>query len=363
MGEDTRYPAYQCVCTCRPEDNPTEDGKGEGEKHLGGFAEGGEEFCLGGAVANYPRMVFVCSGQGDGGDGVAVAAVLAEEYQWQKQESVVGSPSDERPVGTVPEARQQEDNERIANDDGFPVRLFVAYAVGYGGAAATQGDIDVIAEPCGERDMPTPPKLRYVATEIRYVEVAHQFDTEQLGCAYGYVGVAREVAVNLNGKQHGCEQECAARVSGIVSENGIHVGGTIVRHDNLFEQSPEDLAHAVHRLRIVEMPLLQELRQEIGGAFDRSGNELGKERQECGKGNYVMRGLYLTAVNVYGIGKGLEGVETDTHRQNQVQEQAVGLAAKEFGKGTDKEIVVLVCAEDSEIEQYVQPKPKARVGD
>ena len=121
--------------------------------------------------------------------------------------------------------------------------------------------------------------------------------------------------------------------------------------------------HAVHGLRVVEMPLLQELRQEIGSALDRSGDELGKERQECGKGNYVVRGLYLPAVNVYGIGQGLEGVETDTHRQNQVQEQAVGLATKEFGEGTDKEIVVLVCAEDSEIEQDVQPKPKAWVCD
>lgn len=103
---------------------------------------------------------------------------------------MVGSPCNERPVGTVPEARQQEDNERIANDNGFLVRLSVAYAVGYGGAAATQRDIDVIAEPCGERDMPTPPKLRYVATEIGYIEVAHQSDTEQLSRAYGYVGIA-----------------------------------------------------------------------------------------------------------------------------------------------------------------------------
>jgi len=45
-----------------------------------------------------------------------------------------------------------------------------------------------------------------------------------------------------------------------------------------------------------------------------------------------------------------------------VQKQAIGLATKEFGKGTDKEIVVLVCAEDSEIEQYVQPKPQTWIG-
>lgn len=66
-----------------------------------------------------------------------------------------------------------------------------------------------------------------------------------------------------------------------------------------------------------------------------------------------MRGLYLSPIDIYGIGQGLEGVETDTHRQHQVQEQAIGLATKEFGKGTDKEIVVLVCAEDSEIDDDI----------
>ena len=76
-----------------------------------------------------------------------------------------------------------------------------------------------------------------------------------------------------------------------------------------------------------------------------------------------MRGQYLFPIDINGIGQGLERVETDTHRENQVQEQAVGLAAKEFGKGTDKEIVVLVCAKDSKIKQYVQPKPQARVCD
>ena len=111
------------------------------------------------------------------------------------------------------------------------------------------------------------------------------------------------------------------------------------------------------------MPLLQELRQEIGGTFDRSRHELGKEGQECGKGNEVVRGLYLPVPDIYGIGQGLERVETDTHRENQVQEQAIGLATQEFGKGTDKEIVVLVCAEDGKIKQDIQPKPQARVCD
>ena len=138
----------------------------------------------------------------------------------------------------MPKARQQEDNERITNDDGFLVCLFVMYALGYDRAAATQRDIDIIAEPCSKRYMPTPPELRYVPAEIRYVEVAHQSDTEQFSRAYGYVGIARKVAVNLYGEQHGCEEKCATRVGRIVRKHGIHVGGAVVRHHNLLEQSP-----------------------------------------------------------------------------------------------------------------------------
>lgn len=102
---------------------------------------------------------------------------------------MVGTPSDKRPVGTVPETRQQEDNERVANDNGFLVCLFMIYALGYNRAAATQRNIYIIAEPCSKRDMPTSPELRYVPAEIRHVEIAHQFDTEQLSRAYGYVRV------------------------------------------------------------------------------------------------------------------------------------------------------------------------------
>ena len=249
----------------------------------------------------------------------------------------------------MPKSRQQEDNERVANDNGFLVRLFVMYALGDDRAAATQRDIDVIPKPCSKRYMPTPPEFRYVPAEIRYVEIAHQSDTEQLSRAYGYIRVAREVAVNLYGEQHGCEKKCTARVGRIVCKHGIHIRSTVVRHNNLLEQSPKDLAHTVHRLRIVEVPPLQKLRQEVRGALYRSRHQLRKERQECGKGNEVMRGLYLSPIDIYGIRQGLEGVETDTHRENQVQEQAIGLAAKEFGKGTDKEIVILVCAEDSKV--------------
>ena len=57
-----------------------------------------------------------------------------------------GAPEDERPVGAVPEAAQKEDDQLVAD----PFRL--------ADAIAAQRDVEIIAEPGGEGDMPTFPE-------------------------------------------------------------------------------------------------------------------------------------------------------------------------------------------------------------
>lgn len=76
------------------------------------------------------------------------------------------APRNEGPISPVPESAQQENDESIP--DNLPFRT----------PAAAERDIDVIAEPRGQGDMPTPPELRDVPAEIGDVEVPHQFDTE-----------------------------------------------------------------------------------------------------------------------------------------------------------------------------------------
>ena len=50
--------------------------------------------------------------------------------------------------------------------------------------------------------MPAAPELGNAARKIRRVEVTHQVETEQSGATYGYVAIAREVTINLNGEEH-----------------------------------------------------------------------------------------------------------------------------------------------------------------
>ena len=98
---------------------------------------------------------------------------------------MVRSPRYESPVGSVPESTDKE------YPNGIPYYLGLAYST------AAKRYIHIIPEPCGERDVPPAPKLGYVAAEIRHVEVTHQLDAEQLGCAYGYVGISRKITVYL----------------------------------------------------------------------------------------------------------------------------------------------------------------------
>ena len=162
----------------RPENNPPNDRQKERQKHLPGLLEGREQSSFGHLVG--------------------VLAVLARQYQRQEQNGVVRAPGDERPVRAVPETRQQEDDEGVPDD------------LGLRDATAAQGDVDIIPEPSRQADVPPAPELGDVATEVGYVEVAHQLDPEELRRSDGDVGVAREVAVDLESEEDGGEEQGAS---------------------------------------------------------------------------------------------------------------------------------------------------------
>jgi len=88
----------------------------------------------------------------------------------------------------VPEAGQRPDDEDVA--DVLPDL----------DAVAAKGDIDVGAEPSGERDMPAPPELGDRAGDIRIVKVFGEMEAEHLPHADGHVGVTGEVEVDLEGE-------------------------------------------------------------------------------------------------------------------------------------------------------------------
>lgn len=97
------------------------------------------------------------------------------------------APKDEVERGTMPKTAQEHGHEQIEVLTDFAMPI------------AAKRDIQIILEPRREADVPAPPELGDGSRLVRTVKVLRELETEEEGYADGHVGVAREVAVNLEG--------------------------------------------------------------------------------------------------------------------------------------------------------------------
>src|SRR5207302_1530265 len=116
----------------------------------------------------------------------------------------------------------------------------VADRLGRAAAVAAQGDVDVVAEPARQRDVPAPPELDQVAGEVGAGEVPHEPEAEELGGAAGDVGVGAEVAVDLEGEADGGEDELAAAEVLRVAVGQFEPVGEVVGQDELLGEAEQD---------------------------------------------------------------------------------------------------------------------------
>ncbi len=308
----------------RTEDNPADDDQQKSGAHPARFLYRGEQ-------ASLRRHI-------------RVSAVLAHNEQWQEQHGMIGSPADERPVGAVPEAADKEYNQRVAH------RLPLA------APASAQRDVDVVAEPGGERYVPAAPELGDVSREIGEIEVAHQVDAEQARRADGDVRISREIAVYLEGEEERTHKQVRAAQCLIVVEDDVDGGGAVVRHHHFLEQSPQYLPHSVCRLAVVEAAWCEELRQQVGGTLDGTRHQLGEEADEGEESHRIVRGLQFMPVHINRVAQCLEGVETDAHRQQYVYRHPIRFHAEEteqLGEVLPEEVEILEDAEDEQVEDDV----------
>lgn len=247
----------------------------------------------------------------------------------------------------MPQTTHQKNDKGIADDFGF------------GGAATSQGNVDIVTKPGGERNMPATPELGYVTAEIRHVEVAHQLNAKQFGATYGYIGIAGKITIYLESEENGSQQQSAATLVLIGVEHLIDIDSTIVGYDYLLEETPQHLAATVNGLRIIESPRTLELRQEVGGTLNRARYQLRKKADIGQKGHSITSGRQLLAIDIYAIGQGLKGIERDAHRQDDMQGCGLECYAK-GGKGIDKalhkKVKVFEETQYAQIEEDIRPQ-------
>jgi len=101
--------------------------------------------------------------------------------------AVQRSPKDEAHGRPVPQTAEQHGDEQVEIGADTPL------------AVAAQRDIEIIAQPRGERDVPPAPEFGDRGRFVGGVEVLRKAEAQQQGDADGHIRVTREVAIDLQG--------------------------------------------------------------------------------------------------------------------------------------------------------------------
>ena len=78
----------------------------------------------------------------------------------------------------------------------------VEHPSGFAASVASERKIDIVAKPCGERDMPSAPEVGYGLCKIRSDKVDWQFNTQESSATDSHQRVTGKVGINLNGVEH-----------------------------------------------------------------------------------------------------------------------------------------------------------------
>ena len=204
---------------------------------------------------------------------------------------------------------------------------------------------DIVLEPARETDMPAGPELRYCAGHIRQPEILHEPDAHDAGAAHGDVGVAGEVAVNLEGEHHGGQHDDRARGGLGIGVDRHHIGRQPVGDDHFFEETRKDDLQPLAKILPVEPVGGLQLGQQILRPFNGPGHQLGKEGDEESVVAQMPLRLDAAAIDVDDIAEGLEGVKRDAHRQNEIQKPVLHRKAEQpqqprDGSGEEVEVFI-----------------------
>src|SRR6202140_5796119 len=88
----------------------------------------------------------------------------------------------------MPETRENHGNEKISSS--FPLAL----------SAAAERNVQVIAKPGAQADVPAAPEILKTIGEEGLPEIDHKVEAQQLGASARDIAVTAEVSINLPGK-------------------------------------------------------------------------------------------------------------------------------------------------------------------
>ena len=235
-------------------------------------------------------------------------------------DAVVETPGHEGPGGTVPQAPQQHGDDDVEADP--PLRAPVA----------AEGDVEVVAQPVGQRHVPPAPEVLEGDGGIGPVEVLGEAEAQQQGDADGDVGVAAEVGVDLDGvPPDGHDHLRSGVLVGVGEDRVDHVGGEVGGQHHLLGQPGGDQPEGLHVVDVVRIASPADLGQQLGPADDGAGHQVGEEGEEDGQVDRPGR-LQHPPVDVHHVADRHEGEEGDGDGQRDVEQRQ--RAARDRSRGT-----------------------------
>lgn len=217
------------------------------------------------------------------------------------------APHHESPIGPMPKPRDQEDDEGVSNGLPFP------------NTGPPKWDVQVIAEPRGQGDVPSPPKFSDVTGEIGRFKIRHQANAKEPCGPNGDVAVPTEISINLEGKTNGAKHQSWSAVILVVVEDVVDKNGTRIRNDDFLEHAPEDEPQSADGKVMMKSALFLHLWQQSARTLDGPSHELRKKTDKGSKVQQGVRRLELPAVNVDGVAQRLESVKADANWQDELQ--------------------------------------------
>ncbi len=170
--------------------------------------------------------------------------------------------------------------------------------------------IQVVAEPPGQRYMPAPrPEFTDRMGEIRPSEVFRKADTEQLRGTARHVGVAREVAIDLEGEKVGGDDQLQGNRIFRDRIDPVDEGREVVGHHDLFHQSPQEQLAPHGKMDRFHRGAAGQFSGEGGNAFDGAGQQLGEPCEVKHVLTNAGRHLGRCPVAVDQQGDGREGIK------------------------------------------------------
>ena len=265
------------------------------------------------------------------------------DFVHHQPHTVECTPVDVVETGTVPKSAQEHRYQQV------DVLAHLPFAI------SSESDIHIVAQPKRERNVPSAPKFSDIFRTERKIEVHPQIESHHFAHTNSHVAVAGKVAIELHGEANGSHQQFEAAVGRHVGEHDIGVLRQVIRHHSFFDYANHHLpktgvdTFCAHGSRVVD------LRDEIFGSHNRSGNQAREKRQEEEVVEITARGRHFFFIHIHHITDGAEGVERKSDRSDNVER--LEIVAHDIRPGVEEKVGVLKHKQHAQRAAERQPQP------